>query len=142
MKQISFLFLAILYFSSCKKDTSVQLRFTIAPADNTYTIKWDSIAYTSLCYSDITELDTPEKLNNPEIFSHAVTIDILKDALTLNAGSVIVIKKFEIIGKTGQILYYIPYTGQPGSQVLHENLPLTIVLNSSMSRYMNVARSH
>jgi hypothetical protein len=107
---------------ACKKDSGVQqLKFLVNSSDGTLTTKWDSIAYTTINYSDHNELKAGE-INNPDVYSHSVNIDLNIEYLTLKAGHTYVIKKFDMIGKSGKILYYIPFDLNPLSQ----NIPLKL----------------
>jgi hypothetical protein len=141
MKKLTYLLIMTFYlYPSCKKDNSVQLRFVVTPANSIDTLKWDSIAYTRIYYSDIDELNTPEKISDPNIYNHNVDLDLRIESITLTEGHTYVIKKFDLIGKSGKKLFYIPYEGQPGSSEKIEKLPITIPINSSMSRTTTVVR--
>jgi hypothetical protein len=72
-------------------------------------ISWDSVSYTSINYSALDELKDDE-WHNPDIYSHSVELNLKTDFLTIKANHSIVIKKFEMIGYTGKVLYYIPFT--------------------------------
>jgi hypothetical protein len=141
MKKLIRLLLVIALFSSCKKDDSVQLKF--APSlvgQPEYIWKWDSIDYTTIHYSFLTELKTSDDYDNPDIYNHSLNIDLKQDFLTINKGQVCIIKKFDIISRSGEVMFYIPYEGQPGSDIVHMKLPLSIPMNSSINLSIGVIR--
>jgi hypothetical protein len=137
MKNLFCLIVLIVLIGSCKKDDSVQLRFTPLVVEK---IEWDSIDYTAINYSFSTEIKTPEDKSNPDVYNHSVTIDIRKDFLNAKKGQTIIIKKFELISKTGTSMFYIPYEGQPGADKVNMKLPLTVPMNTSMNLSINLVR--
>ena len=141
MKKLIFLLLlTFCVCTSCNKDNTVLLRFAVAPTNITDPVKWDSIAYTTINYCDMSELKTPEEINNPDLYSNTVNLDVRVESLTLTEGHTYVIKKFDMISKSGEILFYIPYEGQSGSSAQVEKLPLTIPINCSLTRFIAVIR--
>jgi hypothetical protein len=143
MKKLPFLSLIIFtLFVSCKDDKYVQLRFGPTLVDKTDTIgwSWDSIVYTTVYYSDENDFKIIEDLNNPDIFRYSKNMDVRKDYLSLMAGHVYVIKKFDMIGKSGKVLFYIPYEGQPGSNKIILKLPILIPMNNSKSLSIGIVR--
>jgi hypothetical protein len=134
------LLLVIVLFVSCKKNDDVQLRFTPTLVGQTGIIAWDSIDYTTINYSFSTELNTPEDINNPDIYNHSVSLDIRKDYISSGKGQPIIIKKFDIISKSGYIMFYIPYEGQPGADKINMKLPLTMLMKTSMNLSINLVR--
>lgn len=138
-KFLFFLILAALY--SCKKEDTVQLRFTPSiTGEQGYVWHWDSILYTTVYYSDNTEIKTLEELNDPEVYHHTVNMDIRNDFLTFVEGRSCIIKKFDIVAKSGEVMFYIPYNGQPGSDKVAIKLPYRIGMNYSMSLAISVIR--
>jgi hypothetical protein len=143
MKKFTYLLIFVFTaFTSCKKDNNVQLRFTPILEDKTdmLGLNWDSIAYTTIWYSSGTELKTAEDRSDPNVYNHAINLDVRKDYLTLTAGDPCVVKKFDMIGKSGKILFYIPYEGEPGSNKITQKLPLSIPMSSSKSISIGVVR--
>jgi hypothetical protein len=123
MKKITFLTVLILSLSmSCKKEPDppfISFIPTISAPDK---ISWDSVSYTTINYAYQNELKADE-LNDPVKYSHSVNLDLKTEYLALEANQVIVFKKFNMIGKSGQVLYYIPFTGEPSATGASLKLP-------------------
>ena len=69
-------------------------------------------------------------MNNPDIYSHSIKIDVLHDSLNLVVGHTYVIKKFDMISKEGNILYYMPYgenLGLPYFFKIYEDVYMILV---------------
>jgi hypothetical protein len=110
MKKLTFFILLILFFSaSCKKEPEPPQILFFPSLSAPDLIAWDSVSYTTINYSYQTELKENE-WDNPAVYSHSVNLDLRAEYLTLEANQVIVIKKFDILDKSGKILYYIPFS--------------------------------
>jgi hypothetical protein len=137
MKILVLILTVILCLSiACKKDPGVQqLKFLVDSSDGTLTTKWDSIAYTTINYSDKNDLKTGE-INNPDVYSHSVDIDLNTEYLTLKAGHTYLLKKFDMIGKSGKILYYIPFDLNPPTQSIPLKLPWSFIAGEGKVNYV------
>jgi hypothetical protein len=135
MKKITFLMFLILCLSmSCKKEPDpplISFDPTISAPDK---ITWDSVSYTTIRYSYQHELKDDE-YNNPDIYSHSGNLDLRTEYLALEANQVIVIKKFNMIGKSGQVLYYIPFSGEPSATGASLKLPWQLNTGEGKSSY-------
>lgn len=132
MKKNCILLLMLFCLSvSCKKDPGNQnVRFVPLFALGEDSIYYDSIDYTLINYSDLNELKDTSDLNNPNVFSNSIKLDILKDEINLAIDHTYVIKRFDMISKTGNILYYIPYgknLGLPYSFKVHRDEAMIIL---------------
>ena len=104
----------IFLFVSCSKDPGIQqLRFTPTYENGTESIKYDSIAHTTIIYSDVTESD-----------SHIVNMNIRTEYLSLKIGHSYSFKKFDMVGKSGKVMYYIPSRGDTASGSIYPRLPI------------------
>lgn len=106
MKKTISLLLLIFLFVSCRKEPDIQ-RFTFSPAyaNGKDIIKFDSIAYTTIIYSD---LDVAAD-------SHTVNLDVRTEYLSLKGGHTYAFRKFDMVGKSGKVMYYIPSKGDTAS---------------------------
>lgn len=115
MKRIIFLLLSGMFISiSCKKEPDPPLLMFLPSLSGKDLISWDSVSYTTINYSYQNEL-IDDELNNPEIYSNTVNLDLRTEYLQLEANQVIVIKKFDMMDKSGKILYYIPFSDETTS---------------------------
>jgi hypothetical protein len=104
---------------SCRKDPDVlQFRFTPLFENGKEPIKYDSIAHTTIIYSDMSEL--------PD--SHTVNMNIRNEYLSLISGHSYSFKKFDMVGKSGKVLYYIPSRGDTTSGNIYPRLPINFTI--------------
>jgi hypothetical protein len=106
---------------SCKKDPDPQQLFFL-PSISSDVINWDSISYTIINYSDMNELKA-EEIENPNAYTKSINIDIRNECLTLDAKHTFVMKKFDMIGKSGKIIYYVPFNGESAANGISFKLP-------------------
>jgi len=130
-KSFVILLLVICFFISCKNDPQNQdIRFVPLLTSAEDSISYDSVDYTVINYSDLDELKNSSDLNNPDIYSHSIKIDVLHDYINLVVGHTYVIKKFDMIRKGGNILYYMPYGEKlalPYLLKIHEDVYMILV---------------
>jgi hypothetical protein len=100
MKKSILLLFSIFLCFSCKKnsDEIQQLRFAPTFADMTKTINYDSIDYTAISYCDISEPHDTLSVN----------MDIRTEYLSLRSNHTYAFLKFEMVGISGKVMYYIP----------------------------------
>jgi hypothetical protein len=132
MKKSFILLLPVIcFFFSCKNDPQNQdIRFVPSLSSAEDSISYDSVDYTVVNYSDLDDLKNSSDMNNPDIYSHSIRIDVLHDYINLVVGQTYVIKKFDMISKEGNILYYMPYgenLGLPYSLKIHEEVFMILV---------------
>jgi hypothetical protein len=109
-KILSLLLFTSLLFLSCKKDRgNSEIWFNPVCADKTEILNFDSIAYTTINYSDVPQYKSDQDFYNPDVFNHSVNLDTKKEFLSIPGWNSIVIKKFDMVGKSGKIMYYIPF---------------------------------
>lgn len=120
MKKILFLMLsAFLFCLSCKKDRGYsEIWFKPVCADKSEILNYDSIEYTTINYSDITQYKWDEDLYNPDVYTNSVNLDTKKEFISIPGWNSIVIKKFDMVGKSGKVMYYIPF----GKRILPDTL--------------------
>lgn len=118
MKKSIILFLSIICISiACKKESSRFSRFDIRFANLEDTIYYDSVAYAIINYSEFSEFKDTSDYKNPDVFSHTVKVEkqsgsgksITEYGLTLTAEHSYVLKKFDLVSKSGNIIFYVPY---------------------------------
>jgi hypothetical protein len=133
MKKTLLLVLLVLLFVSCRKEPDIQ-KFMFSPtyANGTESIKFDSIAYTTITYSDLAVLAD----------SHTVDLDVKAEYLSLKGGHTYSFKKFDMIGKSGKVLYYIPLRGDTASgSLIMPLLPINFrIPEEAASLVVNVIR--
>jgi hypothetical protein len=82
------------------------------------TIYYDSVAYAIINYSDVTEFKDTIAFNNPDIFSHSEKVERRSPynsdtyGITVKSGHTYAIKKFDLVSKSGNVIFYIPYGPQ------------------------------
>lgn len=104
---------------SCTEDPSIQqFRFTPLYENGKEPIKYDSIAYTTIIYSDMSELSD----------SHIVNMNIRTEYLNLISGHSYSFKKFDMVGKSGKVMYYIPSRGDTASGNIFPRLPINFTI--------------
>lgn len=107
---LSFVLLIFTLCQSCKKDVGTQeIWFKPVCADETEVLKYDSIAYTIINYSDIPQYKPDPDFYNQDIYSHSVKLDTKTEFISLPGWHRVVIKRFEMVDKSGKIMYYIPF---------------------------------
>jgi hypothetical protein len=135
MKKIAtLLFLILLLSVSCKKrpdNPIISFSPFISAPDK---ITWDSVSYTTINFSYQSEL-TPEEINDPAIYSHSVNLDLKTEWLTLEPNQIIVIKKFDLVAKSGNIIYYIPFIPFSGELSSGIKLPMHINTGEGKNTY-------
>lgn len=111
MKKIIPLFLLVSTLClSCKKDHGFQeIWFKPVSSDKTEILNWDSIAYTTINYSDVPQYKKDPDFYNPDVYSHSINLDTQTEFISIAGWHSIVIKKFVMVGKSGKIMYYIPF---------------------------------
>ncbi len=119
MKNTILLFLTIFCFAiACKKENTNFSQFRVDFANLADSIYYDSVSYAIINYSDATELKDSSAFRNPDIFSHSEKVerrnlynfDIY--GITVKSGHTYVIKKFDLLSKSGNVIFYIPYGPQ------------------------------
>jgi hypothetical protein len=109
-KVVSILFFISSLWLSCKKDRGYQeIWFKPVSADETEMLNFDSIAYTTINYSDVPQYKTDQDFYNPDVYNHSVNLDTKKEFISIPGWNSIVIKKFDMVGKSGKIMYYMPF---------------------------------
>jgi len=112
MKKFVLILTVILCLSiACKKEGPKEMRFSISYARSEDSIYSDSVAYAVINFSDLSEFKDTTDLNNPDIFSHSIKVEN-PYSLTFPAGQTCVIKKFDLVSKSGNVIFYIPYRVQ------------------------------
>lgn len=96
---------------ACKKEGPKEMRFSISYARSEDSIYSDSVAFAVINYSDLSEFKDTTDLNNPDIFSHSIKVEN-PYSITMPAGGTCVIKKFDLVSKSGNVIFYIPYRVQ------------------------------
>jgi len=112
MKNSAVLLMVIFCFIiSCKKEEPKVMNFLIELANKDDSIYIDSVAYAVINYSDHFEFKDTSDYNNPEVFSHTLQME-KPFSITLPADYTLTIKKFDLVSKSGNVLFYIPYKVQ------------------------------
>ena len=116
MKKFIALFLAILCLAiTCKKENTNFSQFRIDFANLEDSIYYDSVSYAIINYSDVTEFKDTTAFNNPDIFSHSEKVERRSPyntdtyGITVKSGHTYAIKKFDLVSKSGNVIFYIPY---------------------------------
>jgi hypothetical protein len=103
---------------SCKKDSGkVEAWFGPSFPDAIYK---DSVVCIIINYSDYSEFKNDQELNNHDLFRYSSKIypespDYCSECtkffgfLNLDAGNTYVLKKFDLVNKSGKIIYYLPW---------------------------------
>jgi hypothetical protein len=119
MKKSIVLFLAIFCLAvACKKENTNFSQFSVDFANLEDSIYYDSVSYAIINYSDVSELKDSITFNNPEIFSHSEKVDrrypynTTTYGITVTSGHTYAIKKFDLVSKSGNVIFYIPYGPQ------------------------------
>lgn len=118
--------------SSCTKNQSLQkVSFIPTEVDGTPFINYDSITYTIVSYSDLTD----------EADTHTVNMNIRTDHLNLISGHTYVFNKFDMVGISGGIKYYVPSKSDTAAKDVLLRLPIhfTIPEDSGAGLVMTVA---
>ncbi len=119
MKIIKVCLLLVLCISlSCKKDPDkINLWFGPTFQDKTYR---DSVSCIKIQYSDYSDFRNGDGLENPTLYKYSITTDLVTDDygaeyikyfghLSLDIGHTYVLKKFDLVDKKGNILYFLPW---------------------------------
>lgn len=116
MKKSIVLFLAIFCLAiSCKKENTNFSQFSVDFANLDDSIYYDSVSYAIINYSDVTEFKDTTAFRNPDIFSHSEKVDRRSPyntdtyGITVKSGHSYAIKKFDLVSKSGNVIFYIPY---------------------------------
>jgi len=121
MKKLLYISFAVLYLSTgCNKEQEMcGVIFLGSFAHRADSIYLDSVAYAIINYSDASELADNAQFNDPDLFSISIKQEITEtqkggsgirlDYVNFVDGHRYVIKKFDLISKSGNIIYHIPY---------------------------------
>jgi hypothetical protein len=119
MKKYIVLFFAIFCLAiACKKENTNFSQFSVDFANLDDSIYYDSVSYAIINYSDVTEFKDTTAFRNPDIFSHSEKVERRSPynadtyGITVISGHTYVIKKFDLISKSGNVIFYIPYGTQ------------------------------
>ena len=119
MKKSIVLFFAIFCLAiACKKENTNFSQFSVDFANLEDTIYYDSVSYAIINYSDVTEFKDSTAFNNPDIFSHSEKVERRSPyntdtyGITVKSGHTYAIKKFDLVSKSGNVIFYIPYGTQ------------------------------
>jgi hypothetical protein len=119
MKIPILLILSIFCFAiACKKESANFSQFRVDFADLADTIYYDSVSYAMINFSDVTELKDTSDFRNPDIYSHSEKVDRASPyntytyGITVKSGHTYVIKKFDLVSKSGKVIFHIPYGTQ------------------------------
>lgn len=115
-KYIIFLLTVFCIAVSCKKEPGTgEMQFVTTFARSSDSIFYDSVSYSIINYSDAIEFKDTSEINNPEIFSHSIKLHIngfKTDYISLAVGHKYFIKKFDLVDKSDNVIFYIPYGNQ------------------------------
>jgi hypothetical protein len=113
------LLLAILCISiACKKENTNFSSFDLDLANPADSIYYDSVAYAIINYSDLSEIKDSIGHLNPDVFNHSEKVEkrspynIYSYGFTVKSGHSYVIKGFNLLSKSGNVIFYIPYGTQ------------------------------
>ncbi len=116
MKKSIVLFIAIFCLAiACKKENTNFSQFSVDFANLEDSIYYDSVSYAIINYSDVTEFKDTSAFNNPDIFSHSEKVERRSPyntntyGITVKSEHTYVIKKFDLVSKSGNVIFYIPY---------------------------------
>jgi hypothetical protein len=116
MKKSIVLLIAIFCLSvACKREFTNFSRFSIDFANLEDTIYYDSVSYAIINYSDHSEIKDSSDQYNPDVFSHSEKIarqsqySIYDYGFTVTSEHFYVIKKFDLVSKSGKVIFFIPY---------------------------------
>jgi hypothetical protein len=119
MKKTIVLFLTVFCLSiACKKENTNFSQFSVDFANMDDSIYYDSVSYAIINYSDVTEIKDTSAIRNPDIFSHSEKVERRYPSngdmygITVISGHTYVIKKFDLVSKSGNVIFYIPYGPQ------------------------------
>jgi len=119
MKKTIDLFLTVFCLSiACKKENTNFSQFSVDFANMDDSIYYDSVSYAIINYSDVTEIKDTSAIRNPDIFSHSEKVERRYPSngdmygITVISGHTYVIKKFDLVSKSGNVIFYIPYGPQ------------------------------
>jgi|GEM_PF-6943706 len=119
MKKSIVLFFVIFCLAiACKKENTNFSQFSVDFANLDDSIYYDSVSYAIINYSDVTEFKDTTAFNNPDIFSHSEKVERRSPyntdtyGITVISGHTYVIKKFDLVSKSGNVIFYIPYGTQ------------------------------
>jgi hypothetical protein len=136
MKKSIVLLIAMFCLSvACKREFTNFSSFSIDFANLEDTIYYDSVSYAIINYSDHNELKDSSDLYNPDVFSHSEKIarksqyNIYDYGFTVTSEHWYVIKKFDLVSKSGRVIFYIPYDSlyyvRDGKKYPAFNLPIS-----------------
>ncbi len=108
MKKLVLMFVMLIPFLSCKKESPKTISFSISFARIQDSVYYDSVAFAVINYSEMSEIRDSSDLNNPEVFSQTVKVE-KPYTLTFESGQTCVIKKFDLINRSGEVIFYVPY---------------------------------
>lgn len=119
MKKSIVLFLAIFCLSiACKKENTNFSSFDLDLANPSDSIYYDSVAYAIINYSDLSEIKDTSGSRNPDVFNHSEKVEsrspynIYQYGFTVKSEHSYVIKRFDLLSKSGKVIFYIPYGTQ------------------------------
>jgi hypothetical protein len=119
MKKSIIISLSIFCFAiACKKENTNFSQFSLGFANLEDSIYYDSVSYAIINYSDAAEFKDTIALRNPDIFSHSEKVEkrfplnTNMYGITVKSGHSYVIKKFDLVSKSGNVIFYIPYGTQ------------------------------
>ena len=160
MKKLILPILVIFYLlvSSCKKEQEYGT-FTFSPyfAQNADAVSYDSAYFLIINYSTTAELKTFSEVHDSTIYHHTLKVSLDKiDSKNFNYNTIdirwevgdYVIKKFDLVDRSDNVIYYIPYTipekyeleggilGNIGKSSLTP-LPLMIRIGKDRTSYSN-----
>jgi len=144
-----------LLVSSCKKEQEYGV-FVFSPyfAQKADAVLYDSACFLIINYSTAAELKTFSEVLDSTTYHHTLKLSLDKfDSKNLNYNTIdirwevgdYVIKKYDLVDKSGKVIYYIPYT-VPQKYVLTEGnlengsvlpLPLMFRIGTDRTTYAN-----
>jgi hypothetical protein len=119
MKKSILLLIAIFCLSiACKKENTNFSQFSVYFANLDDSIYYDSVSYAIINYSDVIEFKDTSAFRNPDVFSQSEKVERRYPyntdtyGITVISGHSYVIKKFDLVSKSGNVIFYIPYGPQ------------------------------
>jgi hypothetical protein len=110
MKKAAFILLLVLSIA-CKKEEPQKMGFDPYPFIKADSIAFDSVAYLVFNYSYLSEFKDLAERDNPDVFSHSITME-KPYSVTIPADEVLVIKKFDLVSTSGNVIFYMSYEKQ------------------------------